>query len=312
MSPPPSRIVPSDELSDGLSALRWSMDGAHSVSAAVAFVTASGVELLAQLLAEMEVEEMELVARAADVTDPDALLTLKEPHGVQVSVLIGRAATSFHPKLWLCRTNDQLRVVAGSGNLTAGGLVGNQEQFEVLSLPSDSAEAQAQEERFALLVAGAVSLEEVEGSAIWHEWLAVRKHQQPLRSRLRQMEKNLNEREVKLSRAADKEVLLADLYDIYHRTLDAKLPRQDGGTYVPGRFRIGIDRAADGGDPVELVTRLCRVQTGGFDVILTADRPDLTVEALVVDEGKPYHDLFMDKTCQLSAERLKQFRSWVE
>jgi len=39
-------------------------------------------------------------------------------------------------------------------------------------------------------------------------------------------------------------------------------------------------------------------------VILDADRPDLTVESLVVDGTKAYHDLFTDSTRKVSAERL--------
>lgn len=48
----------------------------------------------------------------------------------------------------------------------------------------------------------------------------------------------------------------------------------------------------------------------GFDVLLTADRPDLTVEQLVEDGSRGYHDLFGEQTRQLSAERLTQFPSW--
>ena len=55
---------------------------------------------------------------------------------------------------------------------------------------------------------------------------------------------------------------------------------------------------------------MCRRQTEGFDVILNANRPYLTVESLVVDTTKPYHDLFTDTTRELSTQRLQQFPSW--
>lgn len=140
--------------------------------------------------------------------------------------------------------------------------------------------------------------------------LSVIKNQRDLQRRLAALEHLLAAREVKISREADKHELLDDLDRLYDGTVAAKLPQQDGRRYVPSRFKQGIERVRAGGDSVLLVTRICRRQTDGFNVILAADRPDLTVEALVLDESKPYYDLFTEKTRRVSAERLRQFPSW--
>jgi hypothetical protein len=71
----------------------------------------------------------------------------------------------------------------------------------------------------------------------------------------------------------------------------AKLARRAGHRYVPKRFKQAIDRARAAGNPVPTAANICRRRSEGFDVILAADRRDLTAEALVVDASKPYHDL---------------------
>ena len=98
-----------------------------------------------------------------------------------------------------------------------------------------------------------------------------------------------------------------DLYELYERTVAAKLPREDGKAYVPNYFKRGLDNWCGVNNPVPLVASICRRQTKGFDVILARGSRDLTVEALVVNEGKPYHDLFDDETIQRSRRRLSQF-----
>jgi hypothetical protein len=79
--------------------------------------------------------------------------------------------------------------------------------------------------------------------------------------------------------------------------------------YRPNYFKRGLDDACVANNPVPFVARICRHATDGFDIILAARRPDLTVEALVVSASKPYHDLFTDATVQLSEERLRQFEA---
>lgn len=303
-------IVPSQVHPDGLTALGEILQGARTISAAVAFVTESGVERLGQLLEEAGSPEAEIVARAGGVTSPDALLALRDEFGVDVSVVIGRDASAFHPKLWLARSNDRLSILSGSGNLTEGGLVVNKEQFELSQMPIESEAAHRQEARFDKLVLGAVRLNEVVDTTIWTEWQTVLVKQRLHRRELNRLEGSLNQREIRPSRQKDRELLIADLMELYELTVADRLTTKQGRQYVPTRFLQGIRRAEASGDPVQLVYRICRYQTDGFDVILDADRPDLTVESLVIDTAKPYHDLFTEATRRLSAERLQQFPSW--
>lgn len=305
-----SEIVPSHLSPNGLTALAKILQGARTVSAAVAFVTESGVERLGQLLKEAGSPEAEIVARAGGVTSPDALLALRDELGINVSVMIGRDGSTFHPKLWLARSNDRLSVLSGSGNLTQGGLVDNKEQFELSQMPIESEAAHRQEARFDELILGAVRLDEVVDTTIWTEWQTVLIKQRMHRRELNRLEGSLNQREIRPSRQKDRELLIADLMELYELTVADRLTTKQGRHYVPTRFLQGIRRAEAGGDPVRLVYRICRYQTEGFDVILDADRPDLTVESLVIDTARPYHDLFTESTRQLSAERLKQFPSW--
>lgn len=154
-------FVPSPEHANAEAALDRLLVGRVSMRAAVAFVTPSGVDLLAALLQRHPgIEELEVVARGAPITDPRALLTLRDRLGARVGVVVGAEAPGFHPKLWLLQGGDGLGVLAGSGNLTAGGLRDNREQFELVEV-HDPEEIEAHEQRFEDLTAGAVPLEEL-------------------------------------------------------------------------------------------------------------------------------------------------------
>lgn len=300
-------IVPGDRWQHGLGVLSELLPDAQSVSAAVAFVTESGVRALKSVLPARGGPELEIVVRAGGVTTPEAVLSLRDDLGASVALVIGQGASAFHPKLWLIRLPDCTAVVSGSGNLTEGGLRENVEQFEVLYVERYSEAAEEHERRFDLIAAGAFSLDEIEGEAIWREWLAVIRQQRDLQSQLRNLERRLDSREVRLGREGDKRRLLEDLEDLYTRTVEARLPTLHGRAYNPSRFRQGLDRCHKGADPVLMVGRICRSQTLGFDVILAAGRVDLTIEQLALDEDRPYHDLFSDTTLRLSEERLRQF-----
>lgn len=154
--------VPSGDYANGLEVLASRLARADRVQIAVAFVSLSGVRLLGELLANERQTSIEVVARGADATSPDALISLQDDLGATVSAVMGKDARTFHPKLWLIRNPECLTVMSGSGNLTRGGLVANQEQFEVLEIDPESDEAQAQEERFDLLTSKGKTLNPVE------------------------------------------------------------------------------------------------------------------------------------------------------
>jgi len=304
-----AQLVPSAGWENGLAALDQGMEGKRAVSAAVAFVSRAGAEALGSLLARhSSIEEVHLVARGAPITDPDAVLLLRDHIGASVSVVIGPEALAFHPKLWLLEGDGVLEVIAGSGNLTSGGLSTNREQFEVFEL-SDEAEISEQWKRFRTLTEGAVTLEEMVGSIAWREW----KEQERRRARLTREQQVLDQR-LATSPARNmegaKEALTGDLWHIHDQTVAEKLPHPEGGTYNPSGFRLEIEGHRGATDPVHIVGRLCRRQTSGFDVIKESGRWELTVESLVVDPNKPYYDLFQGRIRDLSEERLRQFPTW--
>lgn len=305
-------LVPSQQWPSGLTALEAAIEDASSLSVAVAFVTESGVAQLGEVLEPLGELDLEVVARAGGVTTPAALQTLRDRLGAQVSVAIGTDSMRFHPKLWLARSQSELRVLSGSGNLTAGGLEENVEQFELTKMPLKSAEAIEQEERFVELTAGTYLLETVEGSVVWNTWLTTITKARSSRRLIQTLESQLDGTPVNLRPEKERRQLLTDLYGIYEATVEKDLLTPKGNVYRPTRFLVGINRARDSGDPFELVSRLCRQQTGGFDIILEHDQPQLTVEALVMDKDKAYHQLFTQRTKELAGERLKQFPSWTE
>ncbi|MEJ7876888.1 MAG: phospholipase D family protein, partial [Solirubrobacterales bacterium] len=139
-----TEIIPSDTTPDALAAMERLVDENTTIRAAVAFATDAGVDILRGLVDGRRGVTLEVVARAADVTSPAALLALRDELGAAVSVVIGRHASAFHPKLWLFETGDVLTVLSGSGNLTSTGLRGNDEQFELATMAADGPEAAAQ------------------------------------------------------------------------------------------------------------------------------------------------------------------------
>lgn len=284
--------IPADDHSTALEELRQLVDGATRLRAAVAFVTSSGAELVEQLRADRPQLAVRVVARGAPITEPEALVRMAE-QGVAVSVVVGSGAARFHPKLWLADRPDGLHVLAGSGNLTAGGLRDNDEQFELLHVPtSNTAATAAQETRFGRLTSDAVPLAVVRDSPYWSVW----KQQLAERRELAARERKLDET---LLRAADAglavEALYADLVDLYERTkAEVRIPGPEGGTrpYVASYFKRAIDNSRGTTGPVPVVARMVKSQTEGFDHLADARRPDLMVEALVLDPTKSYHRLF--------------------
>lgn len=294
--------VPSGEHPDGFSVLEGYLPKAESITAAVAFVSLGGVGLLAPLLERNPEVKVTLVARGAPITDPDALVQL-EDLGASVSVLAGTAATAFHPKLWLLRRASQLCVFSGSGNLTAGGLRTNQEQFEIMRF-TDAVQIEAQEKRLARLTDGAIPLHRFRGSLAWRLWRA----QQDARVHLLEKEHAMNQALAEsnpINRRPDVEQLQRDMWDVYDRTLAARLKKKNGHIYNPSGLRLQLEGKRGPKEPVPIAASICKSGTEGFDTIHEANRPDLTIEFLVVDPTRPYHDLFPEETRTLSARRLR-------
>ena len=288
--------VPGDECGTALEAVGRIAAGASRLRVAVAFVTHGGVGLLEAVLEQHAELAVELVARGAPITDPDSLERLTE-RGVAVSVVVGSHAVAFHPKLWIAEQPNGLHVLSGSGNLTAGGLRDNNEQFEVLRVPADdTARTEEQEQRFTRLTDASVPLGVVQHSPYWSLW----KRQLAERRKLAEQEHELDQT---LGRTADAglavEALYGDLVDFYERTKrEVEIPAPAGGVrrYVASYFKRAIDDSQGTTGPVPVVAHMVKKPTDGYDHLAAANRPDLMVETLVVDTSKSYHRLFLRET----------------
>lgn len=291
-----ARSLPAPDLPSAIDALLAISGDMRRLRAAVAFVTGSGVVLVRRLVERTPELRVELTARGAPITDPLALEQLAEL-GVIVSVVIGRAAQGFHPKLWFADHDDGVSVLSGSGNLTAGGMVDNVEQFELLRIPAaDHAGIAAQERRFAQLTRDATPLDTARATNYWRRW----KLQAAERARIARETERLN-RELMTSAQADEELdlLRSDLYALYERTKqEVTLTTRDGREqpYSANYFKRALDNCDATGGPLSLAARIVKSPTDGFERLAEAHRPELLVEALVLDESKPYHHRFPAET----------------
>lgn len=89
------------------------------------------------------------------------------------------------------------------------------------------------------------------------------------------------------------QALYNDLLSIYARAGAEVTYETDDGTvkaYWPKRFLQAVKRAAKKEELFEFVNRLLQSETPsrGFFILEKAGRLDLTVEALVIDDSKPY------------------------
>lgn len=76
--------------------------------------------------------------------------------------------------------------------------------------------------------------------------------------------------------------------------------------YWPNRYLQAVKRAVEQDEVVAFVERLVSRDdaTRGFGYLQDAGRLDLTVEALVADETKPYHHLFTENAVVAAKARL--------
>ena len=118
------------------SALRslFAMDGLERGLLSVAFVTESGVALIASELAAAGARVDAYVGIRNDITSREGLVALLDA-GVNVHYVdTGAKNLLFHPKIYLCRSKTRARAIVGSANLTLGGLNNNIESSVVLDL----------------------------------------------------------------------------------------------------------------------------------------------------------------------------------
>ena len=106
------------------------------------------------------------------------------------------------------------------------------------------------------------------------------------------------------------EQLYQDALEIYERAREeVTIPRSDGTRqkYAAVRYKQQIERAFENDELVPAVARIIRRPTVGFGHLEDAERPDLMLETLVLDETRPYHFLFTPKTVQTARERMADY-----
>jgi uncharacterized protein (DUF885 family) len=107
------------------------------------------------------------------------------------------------------------------------------------------------------------------------------------------------------------ETLHEDATEIYERARqEVTIPRRDGSRqkYAAIRFKRQIDKGHEEGMLVPAVASIVRKPTRGFGHLEDAERPDLMLETLVLDEGKPYHRLFSVHTVEAARKRMADYR----
>lgn len=109
------------------------------------------------------------------------------------------------------------------------------------------------------------------------------------------------------------QALYQDLLSIYARAgaeVTYETDRGETRPYWAKRFLQAVKRAQKSGELFEFVARLLQQDepSRGFLILKKAGRLDLTVEALVLDEDKPYHVDFAPELVEISRERLDQHR----
>jgi hypothetical protein len=104
--------------------------------------------------------------------------------------------------------------------------------------------------------------------------------------------------------------LYADSLEIYERARkEVTIPRVDGRRqmYAAVRYRKQIQDGYAEGNLVEAIGRVVRRRTQGYGHLEAAERPDLMVEALVLDKRRPYHYLFPAATVAVAKARMDEY-----
>ena len=108
-----------------------------------------------------------------------------------------------------------------------------------------------------------------------------------------------------------RDTLYADCVDLYERTaaeVTYEWPSGRVGPYWARRFQQKIKRDHEETSPSRIVESVSEMvikpAPQGFGIIEQAGRLDLALELLVLDEDRPYHDLFAPEVIDAAADRM--------
>lgn len=149
--------------------MREALDGARRIHLATAYARSSGTSKLLQLVPPRG--SRAVLGLGFGISDPLAIDQLDDA-GIEVRVVPDGAiaASSFHPKLSLVERRGELRTISGSANLTGPGWTTNVEQFEELTFPDPSAQADRQRERYELIWEHGVPLSLLRRTGDWDRY----------------------------------------------------------------------------------------------------------------------------------------------
>ena len=105
------------------------------------------------------------------------------------------------------------------------------------------------------------------------------------------------------------DLLYRDLLSLYEEAQAVTIVGKDGieRPYRPTRYLNEIRKGRENNDLVPTVARMMRRTTHGVGILAEAGRTDLMVEMrIVLDESKPYHFLFGERTLELARQRLRE------
>lgn len=103
--------------------------------------------------------------------------------------------------------------------------------------------------------------------------------------------------------------LVDDLRQIGEEAPGSGARDRAGNPYRPSYYLRAVETAAEKNQVVERVRQwVHEPPTIGFNALVDADRPDLTVESLVLQQGTPYELLFTEEDRAAADSRLEPFR----
>lgn len=116
--------------------IEQAIEFADEIIICTAFLKNSGLSELLEKINQKAFKSTFFVGTNFYQTEPDALRRL---YNCGHTIYLNRDKTpTFHPKIFLFRTQDKIRLIIGSANLTSGGLVSNIETSLVCDTTTDS------------------------------------------------------------------------------------------------------------------------------------------------------------------------------
>jgi HKD family nuclease len=227
-----------------LSVLEDALHGARGFDVAVAYAKASGVKPLLDL--GLPASSRFLIGTGFALTEPEAVVSLHR-RGFPVQLFFGDrdvGPQGFHLKSLLVYRAATLIAITGSGNLTAGGIRDNIEQFVEQLLPLQSHEAKAHQARYESLWKRSIPLSIARRDGLWESYETAYEHRRNAeRSARREVARRLSGMR-KRSQEARKSIYVPGAAPGYLANTDPRwwMYAIENGTRNPAFWRPNVNR----------------------------------------------------------------------